>query len=119
VAVVSDDDPRLNQQGVEGADVQVVIDPESLNRKILPEVQTDSTGRFAIPVGEPGAGFLEYQALVAAHAPGYRLATETIPLPPADKRLLITLPTGKDTYRPQDDILGETLKMGGQKFDRR
>ena len=119
LVVVDEDDSRLKQQGVEGADVQVIIDPQSLNRTILPEAQTDSAGRFAIPVKETGAGFLEYQAMVAAHAPGYRLVTETIPLPAANKRLLITLPTGRDTYRPQDDILNETLRMGGQKFDRK
>ena len=117
--VVDEDDARLKQPGIEGADVQVVIDPQSLNRTILPEGQTDSAGRFAIPVKETGAGFLEYQAMVATHAPGHRLVTETIPLPPANKRLLITLPTGRDTYRPQDDILNETLRMGGHKFDRK
>lgn len=113
VSVVDRHDPRLDQPGLPGASVQSTLDPEDVGRKRLAEQTSDDSGAFAIPVGEPGAGFLEYEVEVLARMGGYQSAVGTIPLPGRDKRLLITLTPGRDTYGStgSDAFLEDTMRM--------
>jgi len=114
VLVVSKDDPRLDIPGVSGASVAFTIDPRSLNANMLPPEMTDQQGRFVVDVPHLGAGMLEYELEVLCRAPGFVAAARNMKLPSASKRLLIVMSPGTDTYRQQNDILGETLEMGRQ-----
>lgn len=114
VMVVDEHDPRLNQAGLEGASVEVTVDPRSLGRKRLPAVTSEGDGSFAVPIGEVGAGFLQYDVRVLARLAGRQSAEDEMALPGGDKRLLIILAPGQDTYQPTggaDDFLNETLEM--------
>ena len=104
----------MSSPGVSGASLLVTVDPKSLNAQTLPGDMTDMDGHFAIPVSSPGAGFLEYEIEVLCRAAGFTPAAGTMPLPGGDKRLLIVLSPGVDSYRPRGDILGETIDMGRQ-----
>lgn len=118
VLVVSKNDPRLKQHGIDGASLMFTIDPESLNATILPMDLTDGQGQFSTPVNVTGAGLLEYQLNVLARAPGYDSASRTLALPGGNKRLLIILASGQDKYKPNQDILNETIDMGKQLLPR-
>lgn len=112
--IVDARDPRLTQGAMEDVSVQVTVDPDRMSPTRLPPVRTDADGRFAMPIGETGAGFLEYDAAVVARSPGYQAVTGTIKLPGQKKRLLIVMAPGRDTYRPQEDVLQETLRLGNE-----
>lgn len=114
VLVVSKNDSRLKQPGVAGASLMLTVDPESLNAKMLPMDMTDDAGGFAVPVDVTGAGLLEYDLQIVCRAAGYSPATGTIALPGGHKRVLIVLPPGNDRYKPQRDILEETMEIGKQ-----
>jgi len=107
VSVVSANNERFAGVGVPGATVQVTLDPQSLGRKQIGSVTTDADGSFSLPVNETGAGVLEYQIMVVGRARGFDSANELLMLPGADKRLLITLERGRDTYRPERDPIEE------------
>lgn len=113
VAVVDQHDPRLEGPGLRGASIQAVIDPNDVGRKRLNTQHSGDDGSFAIPVGELGAGFLEYEVQVVGRATGFESAVGTFPLPGGNKRVLITLTPGRDTYKPtgSDAFLDETLRM--------
>ena len=114
VLVVSKNDSRLKQPGIGGASLMLTIDPDSLNAKMLPMDMADDQGWFATPVDVTGAGLLEYDVQVVCRAAGYTAAARTLPLPAGHKRLLIVLPAGADRYKPQGDILQETIDIGKQ-----
>lgn len=115
VLVVAKDDPRLNQRGLDGATLQMTIDPQSLSATMLPMDMTDPDGRFSIPVSQTGAGFLEYQLEVLCRAEGHAPAVRTLPLPAANKRLLIIMAAGADHYKgPSRDIVDQTIDLGRQ-----
>tara|TARA_R110002111_G_scaffold13009_5_gene37507 strand:- start:303 stop:788 length:486 start_codon:yes stop_codon:yes gene_type:complete len=112
--IVEKDDPRLTQgNGMPMASIEVSLDPDRLSRKDLQRALSDIDGTFSVPVDEPGAGFLEYDARVIVRRTGYNTATQDIRLPGPDQRLLVTLVNGEDTYKPEpQDLMDETLEMG-------
>lgn len=114
VLVVSKNDPRLNMPGVSGAAVSVTIDPRSLNAEMLSTEIADYDGRFVVDVPHMGAGVLEYEVEVLCRAGGFLPSARSMKLPGSGKRLLIVMSPGDDTYKPQHDILGETIEMGRQ-----
>jgi hypothetical protein len=113
IAVVNKDDPRLGQPGVGGVVVSAVIDPQQLSRKSAGSTVSDANGQFALPIGELGAGLLEYEVQVVARSDQYQSAVSIFPLPGAGKRLLVILAVGREGQSaPRGDFLEETLKMG-------
>lgn len=114
VLVVDKNDKRLELPGINSASLMFTIDPDSLNAKTLPIDISDGGGKFATPVGEPGAGFLEYEVMVLCRAAGYSSASRKLALPGGNKRLLIVLSPGADGYKPKRDIVNETIDMGHQ-----
>jgi len=112
--VVDKDDPRLTQgYGMPMATIEVTLDPGRISRKMLQRALSDVDGTFAVPVDEPGAGFLEYDVRVVIRRTGYNTATQDLRLPGPDQRLLVTLVSGEDTYKPDPpDLMEETLEMG-------
>ncbi len=114
VLVVNKNDPRLGMPGIGGAALSFTIDPRSLNAQMLPEEMSDPMGRFAVDVPQVGAGVLEYEVEVLSRAKGFAPAARSMKLPSGSKRLLIVMSPGADTYKHQNDILGETIEMGRQ-----
>ena len=110
VLVVDASDPRLQTPGIEQAVVEVILEPGEMHPAKLPPLATDEQGAFAIPIEKDGAGFLEYQVLIAARKPGFAASWKQILLPGQDKRLLIYMKPGRDDYRPMPDILQDTMK---------
>jgi len=114
IRVVDKDDPRLGEgYGLPMATIDVAIDPDRLSRKQLPPALSEVDGTFAVPVDEPGAGYLEYDLRVVVRREGYNTATRDLRLPGPGQRLLVTMVSGEDTYQPEPpDLKDETLKMG-------
>ncbi len=114
VMLVNKDDPRLTTPGLSGATIDVTLDPQRMGEKHLGQYQTDLDGNFAIPVSEIGAGMFEYDVELVGRHPGFKAAIHKMRLPSADRRVLIVLGEGKDTYRGPRDIIDESLRIGGE-----
>ncbi|MCE9591678.1 MAG: hypothetical protein K8S99_14280 [Planctomycetes bacterium] len=110
VLVVSKDDSRLNDTAVVGAAVQVTVDPQQMKPRTLDPVTTGDDGRFAVPIGDFGAGALEYQVAILSRANGFQASNAIVKLPGSDKRVLIIMSPGRDTHR-DNDILRETMRI--------
>ena len=107
VMVVDADDDRLKQPGIDGVRVEAVLDPSSLRPRLLTRQTTGLSGRFTIQVDETGAGMLEYGLYVLARGEGFRHTEHTLSLPRTNKRLLIVMMPGRDTYKPKENLLDE------------
>lgn len=112
ISVVDAGDPRVQRGGIGGAVLEFTVDPNELSPKRLSAVATDDQGHFDIPVSELGAGFLKYELGVVCRMQGYQAATGTVPLPSSKQRLLVIMSSGRDTYRPKEDIVRETIRLG-------
>ena len=112
VLVVEKDDPRLNEPGIAGTVLEVTIDPNRLSASDAGADVSDLQGEFAIPIGEFGAGLLEYDARVIARLRGYQTTNRTIRLPGSNKRLLVILSPGQDngSAPAKQNVIDETLK---------
>lgn len=114
IEVVDKDDERLNRMGIPDAAVSGILDPREMRPQLLQQAVTDEKGRFAIPIDAQGAGFLEYDVNVVGQAAGFAATNKTIQVPGRDKRVLITLVPGRDSYQSPHDVLKETLQMKEQ-----
>lgn len=112
VVVVDHNDPRLEQPGIEGATIDVTLDPESMAPKRIGADVSDMQGNFGLPVNEPGAGLLEYEMALSVQAKGHKDLWWTMQLPGSKKRLLIIIEAGSGGYRPPPDIIDETIEAG-------
>ncbi len=105
VSIVDDDDPRLHSLGLADAHVELTLDPDSLRRKRIGSVYTDSNGSFVMPIDELLPGFLQHEVRLVGSAERHNSAVEHFILPGANKRVLIVLAPGRNTYRePVDEI---------------
>ena len=111
ISVVSPDDARLKSIGVPQATVQVTVDPDRLDRKVLPPQLVADDGSFSVPIRQTGAGVLEYSVMVVVRRGGYDSAAVTMRLPGGGKRLLVTLVRGPDHYKPTDDPLRDSQEF--------
>jgi hypothetical protein len=105
VLVVDQNDPRLNQPGIPGVAIDLMIDPQSLNRKPGGSEVSMADGSFAVPVQEFGAGVLEYQLGVVAVRNGFAPTETTAAMPAFHQRLLILMVKGQNNYRKPEDPL--------------
>ena len=92
VEVVKQDDPRLAETGLASASLDLTLDPSRLNAKPIGSTTSGSDGSFALPVAEPGAGFLQHDVQLDVARDGYRSASERFRLPAASRRVVVTLP---------------------------
>jgi len=109
--LVDHDDPRLNELGLEGAVIELTLDPASLRPRPLGAGQTDDMGRFDIPIDQAGVGVLDYQLGILCRLDGHRPVWQVVPIPPAKRRLLIMMVRGPDRRSRTGDGLNEMLKM--------
>ncbi len=103
MAFVRPDDPRLDDPPIANVRVTVDRDPDSLARRQVGTRITDARGRFEIPVGEFGAGWMDEQWLLRAFKNGYQTVSTTRRLPRgSDRRLLIIMTPGHSEAAPDD-----------------
>ncbi len=112
VIVLDRKDPRLSDaQGMGGSRISVELDPQRLSRKDLGTVHSDPDGYFAMPIGEFGAGILEYDVQIIGRSQHHAPAVGQIRLPSAQQRVLIIMGPGRDEDPRPADYLRETLQM--------
>ena len=114
VLVVKPSDVRLREVGLPGATIELVLDPASMSPKPAGAALSDARGRFDVPIKEMGAGLLEYELSILCRLKDHGPVYQTIALPGSDRRLLIVLAPGRDAPRPNEDLISETLRLGGQ-----
>lgn len=107
-------DPRLAQRGLEGALIELTLDPSSMRPVALGIIEADDLGRFDIPLEQAGVGFLEYDLGILCRAPGHMATYQVISVPPAGRQLLVLMARGRDTGPPAPDVLRETLELKEQ-----
>lgn len=107
--VVKADDPRLAGPPIDGASLEFAFDPRSLGREPAGQTYTRADGTFRLPIKKFGAGFLEHEMSVLARASEHRFVRDLFILPGSDKRLLVTMPRGRDSYQPPEDSF-DTLR---------
>lgn len=110
VFVVDPSDPRLKAPGVDGALLDLVLDPQRVSRKHAGRGVSNESGDFSVPVGEFGAGVLLFDALITAEKHGFIPAEEVLPLPGQDKRVLITLQRGIAPRTPVRENLRDEIR---------
>ncbi len=105
--IVDADDPRLDGDGVPSVSLRLESDPGQLRGKVIGTAVSGADGEIAIPVGEVGAGFLEYDVGVVARRPGYLTARGFFRLPPDRRRLLVIMTPGRDpeAEREPEDLM--------------
>lgn len=107
VTIVEPDDPMLDSPPIEGATVELTLDPDTLGREVLATRSVGPDGSFAIPIDEFGAGVLEYDFGVLARHRGREPARHVFRLPSRDQRLLVILGRGTDRpLQPGDPLEG-------------
>lgn len=111
VLVVDDNDPRLNQFGIEGAVIELTLDPTSLRPRPLGAGQTDGTGQFDIPIDQAGAGILDYQLGILCRLEGHQSVWKVVPMPSSKRRLLIIMAPGHNRHAPTGHRLNEVQKI--------
>ena len=106
MSVVSADDDRFGEAGVPNVKVTVHRDPDRLAIHLAGSGLSDSTGAFAVDIGEFGTGWMDEEWLVTATRPGFQTVQSKIRLPydPADRHLLIIMVPGLsvEPERPEE-----------------
>ena len=112
VLVVNANDKRLSAEPLEGASIELTLDPSSISPQRLGKVVSDENGDFVMPEDAMGAGsFQEYDLGILITAPKHRNIWQTLKLPSAKKRLLVIMATGSAGPPPPQDILKESLQL--------
>ena len=106
IQVVPKDELKLEAGlGVNGAVVDITLEPKSLGREHLGAAAVRQDGTFSINMkGVFGAGSLEHEIGVLVRAKGFDSASRSFIMPGRNQRLLITLQKGADRYRPNDPL---------------
>jgi len=108
VTVVDKDDPRLAGPGVEGVQVDLVVDPGDLSKTRMAPEFSGAEGDIRLPVRKPGARILKYEVGVTARREGFRSAYGVFDLPMGSRRLLVVLAPGRDA--PADSGAERTIE---------
>ena len=119
VVIVDKDDEQLDRHGLAGAVVELTLDPNSMSPKVLGTVITDATGRFQIPIDAFGVGVLEYDLGMLCRLGDHQPVYQTMRLPASGKCVLVVMAPGRDATHEVQDLIAETLRLGGQPDPRR
>lgn len=112
ISFVKASDPNLDEFGIAGATLDLILEPDKLSKKPAGTTISDRMGNFQLPVSQPGAGVLVYEARLVCRLKGHAPAVHTFRLPASQKHALIMLAPGRNVYMPpKSDILDETLQM--------
>ena len=118
VVLAQRDDPNLDQPGLGGVSIELTLDPGSIAPRSLGTQLTDPDGRFRFPIDAAGAGLLEYDVGILCRHQGYQSLYQTMPLPAKRRPMLIVLAPGNHSAAGPEDVIAETLRLGGQRDPR-
>lgn len=108
VAVVDSADPRLEDEGLAGVSLTLIMDPTRLNRKTIAQGVSETDGNFSLPVDEFGAGMLELDTELTARKKNAEPAQGFFRLPKSSMRVLVSLGPGADRdLNPEREDLHE------------
>lgn len=116
VLIVDKDDSRLGMPGLRDARIDVTLDPRTIKPMRQSPMLTADDGRFTMPINESGAGFLEYEAAMVVQHEGFAHIEHTMKLPGSGKRVLIIMKPGDDHYKPETNVVDESVREG-QRLD--
>ena len=118
VEVVDPDDPRLSSRPpLPEARLTLTEDPDRLNRRAAGSAVSGPDGRFELRPDAAGAGVLRIRAGLEARRKGHAPASGEFVLPGRGKRVLVTLPVGRDRAPRPGDFLQETLRQARPYLD--
>ena len=101
ILVVSEDDSRLDRPGIEGAQLTLYRDPDTLGKTLAGRGTSDPEGYIAMEIAGFGAGFLDEQWLLQVYRSGFQSLEDLVDLPSSKKmRILVMLPTGRSVKPP-------------------
>mgnify|MGYP006283566179 CR=1 FL=1 len=96
ISLVDPTDQRLQVQGVPGVRVQLVRDPQRLNREVIATCSTARDGSFTLETKTFAAGWTDERWEIIASRPGYGTAHAPLELPldPSKRRVLVEMQRG-------------------------
>lgn len=99
------DDEQLGEPGVPNVRIAVYRDPDRLSRKEVANGYSRVDGRFEIPIGEFGAGWMDEQWMVVAWRENYETVEGRLDLLRSKGELLVVLRPGRSIApAPASDI---------------
>jgi hypothetical protein len=126
VSIGRADDAEARKSGIGGATVELVREPDTMNRTVAARATSDSSGRFTLEVNGFGAGWMEEQWLIRVRRSGFETIETDVQLPrePKDRLAIVTMARGKsrpfrepensrrliDEARSYDAGIGGTLR---------
>lgn len=118
VEVVSADDPRLvSRPPLPEVRLELSENPERLNRRAAGSAVSGSDGWFTLRPDVAGAGVLRVDAGLEARREGFAPAVGFFSLPGRGRRVLVTLPPGRDRAPSPANFLDETLRQARPYLD--
>ena len=118
VEVVAADDPRLSTRPpLPEVRLALFEDPQRLNRRAAGGAVSGPDGSFELRPDVGGAGVLRIDAGLEARRPGFAPAEGSFVLPGRGKRVLVTMPVGRDRAPTPGDFLDETLRQARPYLD--
>ncbi|MEQ9455670.1 MAG: hypothetical protein RLN76_13895 [Phycisphaeraceae bacterium] len=107
---------------VGGAQVEVMLDPRSMNRRSLGVLVTDGAGRFEVDAGafDEVSRWLDVEAGLRVSAAGLSTYSARLVVPRGDRLVVITLtdPDHPGADLPDEDLYSEMLRER-ERFERR
>ena len=126
VSIGRADDPDARKSGIGGATVELVREPDTMNRTVAARATSDDAGRFTLEVNGFGAGWMEEQWQIRVRRSGFETIETDLQLPrePKDRLAIVTMARGKsrpfrepenarrliDEARSYDAGIGGTLR---------
>ncbi len=104
VAIVGQDDPRLEEDGVGGVVLRLETDPDRINRETVGEGLSQPDGSFSVPFNQLGGGVLLYDVGLRARKPGYETVEHSFRLPPKNRRVLVIMRPGKSASEEEESV---------------
>jgi hypothetical protein len=90
-------DPDVQKPPVPGAVVELIRDPDNMNRAKVAQATADQSGRFTLSVEAFGAGWMQEKWVLRARRSGYEGVESEVDLPssPDGKLLVIGIARGR------------------------
>ena len=118
VEVVAADDPRLaSRPPLPEVRLALFENPERLNRRPAGAAVSGPDGWFELRPDAAGAGVLRIDAGLEARRQGFAPASGAFKLPGRGRRILVTMPVGRDRAPNPGDFLDETLRQARPYLD--
>ena len=97
VSIGRADDPDARKSGIGGATIELVREPDTMNRTVAARATSDDAGRFTLEVNGFGAGWMEEQWQIRVRRSGFETIETDLQLPrePKGRLAIVTMARGK------------------------